>query len=168
MSQAKSVNSTTMPGGDPGHLLSLARQNANRVVALQALRRFRREAREEIGRLIAFLDDSDPYVMSELEDDDDLEEVGDSEPSLGSFDRVTDQEKSWRAMGAADLDAEMDTSDDEPSLGSLDHDHHPNQEQWAAGDWRDLEKDDTESGIADYEGLLEQVGSQDWQGRGMV
>jgi hypothetical protein len=40
----------------------------------------RREARAEINRLIDLLDRSDSYVMNELEDDDDREEVGDAEP----------------------------------------------------------------------------------------
>jgi hypothetical protein len=145
-----------------------AQQDAARIQSIQTLCRMRREARHEIARLIQFLDASDDYVMTELEADDDREEVGDTEPSLGSFDRMTNQEKSWRAMGAADLDAELDTADDEPALGSLDHDHHPNQEQWAAGDRRDLEEDGAESGIGDIDGLLEQVGTQDWQRGGMV
>jgi hypothetical protein len=141
----------------------LAQQEVVRVQSVQTLCQLRREARDEISRLIQFLDASDEYVMTELEEEAGLEEGGDSEPSLGSFDRMTNQEKSWRAMGAADLDAELDTADEEPALGSLDPDHHPNQERWAAGDRRDLEKDDTESGIGDIDGLLEQVGPQDWQ-----
>jgi hypothetical protein len=146
----------------------LVQQEAARIQSIQTLCRMRREARHEIARLIQFLDASDGYVMTELEDDDDREPVADEEPSLGSFDRVTNQEKSWRAMSAADLDAELDTSDDESALGSLDHDHHPNQEQWAACGRRDLEQDDTESGIGDIDGLLEQVGTHDWQRGGMV
>ncbi|WP_409187595.1 hypothetical protein [Bradyrhizobium sp. RDM4] len=48
----------------------------------------------EIDRLIAFLDQSDPYA-TELEDA--CEDEGaavDEEPSLGSFDRMTDQSRS--------------------------------------------------------------------------
>ena len=67
----------------------------------------------------------------------------------------------WAARGVTVL--EHDTSDYEPSLGSLDHDHHPNQENWAMGDRRDLELDGAESGIGDIDGLLEQVGPRDWQ-----
>lgn len=127
-------------------------------------------ASAEIVRLIAFLDASDPYVLTELEDDDDREEVGDGEPSLGSFDRVTNQEKSWRGNGVADVDAELDAADEEPALGSIDC-HSPeqrSQEHWAAGGRRDLELDDAESGIGDIDGVLEQVGTQDWQRGGMV
>ena len=50
----------------------------------------------------------------------------------------------------------------EPALGSLYQ--HDNQEQWAAGGRRDLEQDQAESGIADLDGLLEQVGCGGWQG----
>ena len=53
-----------------------------------ALLNARREARHLIKRLIDFLNQNDPYVMTELEDEADLEDVGDSEPSLGSFDRI--------------------------------------------------------------------------------
>jgi hypothetical protein len=56
---------------------------------------------------------------------------------------------------------------DKPSLGSV-GDVHFNQERWAAGGRRDLEKDDGESGIADQDGLDEQVPFRDWQGVGMV
>ncbi len=149
----------------------LADQEQERRGNISKLLRLRKEASAEIHRLIAFLDASDPYVTTELEDDDDREEVGDNEPSLGSFDRLTDQEKSWRQGGlweVPEIDAELDTSDDEPSLGSLDPDHQPNQELWAVGDRRDLEQDDAESGIGDYDGLLEQVGSQGWQHEGMI
>jgi hypothetical protein len=49
----------------------------------------------------------------------------------------------------------------EASLGSLDA--KDDQTAWAAGGRRDLELDPAESGIADFDGLGEQVGSQDWQ-----
>jgi len=55
----------------------------------------------------------------------------------------------------------------EPSLGSS-GDLHLNQERWAAGSRRDLEQDDAESGIADQDGLDEQVPFRDWQGVGMA
>jgi hypothetical protein len=66
---------------------------------------------------------------------------------------------------------EDDPSEDdglrEPSLGSV-GDVHFDQGRWAAGDRRDLELDDIESGIADQDGLDEQVPFRDWQGVGMV
>jgi hypothetical protein len=55
----------------------------------------------------------------------------------------------------------------EPSLGSV-GDVHFDQERWACGNRRDLEQDDGESGIADQDGLDEQVPFRDWQNVGMV
>ena len=84
---------------------------------------------------------------------------------------MTDQDKAWRQQSLwafPAIDAEQDDTDAEPSLGSL-GDHHADQEQWAAGDRRDLEQDPSESGIGDHDGLLEQIGANDWQqGDGMM
>lgn len=127
----------------------------------RAIGRLRKEARDEIDRLIRFLDESDNHMELEPEDEADDADAG---PSLGSFDRMTDQSKAWRTQSVWSLpavDAEQDTADDEPAFGSLDQ--HDNQERWAAGDRRDAEQDPAESGIGDLDGLLEQVGSQDWQ-----
>jgi hypothetical protein len=174
----------------------LARQEAARTNNIQTLCRLRREARDEIARLIRFLDDSDEYVMTELEDDGDLEEVGDSEPLLGSFDRMLNQEKSYRQVPGEDIpgiDAELDEADREPSLGSCEN--HPSappivigqfgpvcvgsavrrysaqgdQTSWGTEGSRDDREDDAgdnpehdeaESGIADEDGLGEQLGYQ--------
>ncbi|MCS3503757.1 hypothetical protein M2189_006726 [Bradyrhizobium japonicum] len=141
---------------------NLLAQQRTRGETIATLQKLRREARNEIARLIQFLDQSDPYVMTELEDDDEREPE-EAEPSLGSLDRTLDQVR-W-AMSACD-DAEQDNADAEPSLGSLDHNH--TQERWAAGGCRDLELDGAESGIGDLDGLLEQVGTQDWQHGGML
>ncbi|MEH2561630.1 hypothetical protein [Bradyrhizobium sp. AZCC 2289] len=103
----------------------------------KAIGRLRKEARDEIDRLIRFLDDTDNHMELEPDDEGDDSEMEDDDPA-------------------------EDDELREPSLGSL-GDHHPNQERWAAGSRRDLEQDDAESGIADYDGLLEQVGTQDWQ-----
>ncbi|UQD96127.1 hypothetical protein [Bradyrhizobium japonicum] len=123
----------------------LARQERRRQTALRRLAKLRAKASAEIVRLIAFLDASDTYVMSELEDQVDDGPIDDTElePSVGPD------------------DLELDASDLEPSLGSLDHNH--GQERWAAGSRQDLELDGAESGIGDLDGLLEQVGTQDWQ-----
>ncbi|MCG2665872.1 hypothetical protein ACFPFP_02875 [Bradyrhizobium sp. GCM10023182] len=105
----------------------------------QAIGRLRKEARDEIDRLIRFLDSTENHMElepedegddSELEDDDPAEDDGLAEPSLGSVD---------------------------PSMAGGDQTH------WAAGGRRDLESDPAESGIGDHDGLLEQVGWQDWQ-----
>jgi hypothetical protein len=131
--------------------------------AFQAIGRLRKEARDEIDRLVRFLDETDNHM--ELEDVDQDGEGEDAEPSLGSFDRMTDQDKAWRQYSLwafPAVDAEQDDADAEPSLGSM-GEQHLNQEVWAKGDRRDLEVDDGDSGIGDRDGLLEQVGTQDWQ-----
>src|SRR5689334_12991830 len=112
----------------------LAVQRRTRGASLQTLAKLRREAAAEIERLIAFLDASDPYVASELEDDisADLEDEGESEPSLGSIERHrscygadgrdwSGDQTAWAAGGTQDLEDEHDgaepSEDDEPSLG---------------------------------------------------
>ncbi|MCC8976468.1 hypothetical protein [Bradyrhizobium brasilense] len=149
----------------------------------QAIGRLRKEARDEVDRLLQFLDKTDDYVSRELEDDScENEEGGDIEPSLGSLDRAANQER-WsngaHSWGPSDIDRELDRSDDEPSLGAIER--HPyclgwpdgsnptgDQTHWAAGCRRDLEKDPAESGIGDRDGLLEQVGTEAWQHGGMA
>jgi hypothetical protein len=104
----------------------------------QAIGRLRNEARDEIDRLIRFLDDTENHMEREPEDEgEDGAEMEDDDPA-------------------------EDDGLREPSLGSV-GDHHVDQTRWAAGDRRDLELDSAESGIGDYDGLAEQIGSQDWQ-----
>ena len=144
----------------------LVRQEAARIQSIQALHRMRREARDEISRLIRFLDESDEYVMTELEDDisADLEDGGDNEPSLGFLDSALNQERI--AQGALADHRELDKADDEPSLGSIEDSH--SQIAWATGTRDDREDDagdspehdPAESGIADEDGLREQLGRQ--------
>ncbi|MCF2523900.1 hypothetical protein [Bradyrhizobium sp. G127] len=81
----------------PAHL---AIQMQERQSALKTIARLRRQARDEIDRLIRFLDESDL--------DPDLEDTGDDEPSIG-FCYEADLELD-------DCDAE-DNGDREPSLG---------------------------------------------------
>jgi hypothetical protein len=74
--------------------------------AFQAIGRLRKEARDEIDRLIRFLDKTDDYVSRELEDSiddnphdeetDDNEDADPAEPSLGSVGETKSQS---RAMG---------------------------------------------------------------------
>lgn len=109
----------------------LAMQERLRDTALHDLARLRKEARAEIDRLIQFLDRSDTYVMTEVEEDDEREpEI--AEPCLGSLDRAQDQTE-W-AAGCTD---------------DTEHEH----------DGREPE----DTGIGDRDGLLEQVGWNDWQ-----
>lgn len=96
-------------------LAGLGIQQRERARALSDLARLRKEARAEIHRLITFLDQSDPYVMTELEDavDDgpcdtdelevsegDEEDGGDNEPSLGSLDHYHSQESDGLRVAA--------------------------------------------------------------------
>jgi hypothetical protein len=76
-------------------------------------RDFVSRARSLVTTLIDVLDAIDPDP--ELEDDV-RENVGDDEPSLGSFDRMTDQSKSWRTQtiwAFPAVDAELDDADRE-------------------------------------------------------
>ena len=80
----------------------------------QALGRVRRAARDEIERLIAWLDstidaDEDSAVDDDPCDDHELE------PSLGSFDRMSNQIKAWLGGVTCDVDVELDKCDDEES-----------------------------------------------------
>src|ERR1700676_1098948 len=115
--------------------------------AFQAIGRLRKEARDEIDRLIRFLDKTDDYVSRELEDS-----IDDNPHDEETDDNGEDNE---------------DADPAEPSLGSV-GDVHFDQTRWAVGDRRDLELDDAESGIADQDGLDEQVPFRDWQNVGMV
>ncbi|WP_256807783.1 hypothetical protein [Bradyrhizobium sp. Bra64] len=152
----------------------LAAQQRAREKALLRLARLRKKAMAEIERLISFLDQSDPYVMTEAEPDDDEPSLGfqeafpgrgaggagdDRELDLGTFDRLINQEPAARRF---DQGEELDTADAEPSLGSCNGwgGDPVSQERWACGSQSDREDDPTESGIADHDGLLEQVGSQ--------
>lgn len=86
---------------------------------------FVRESQELIQTLIDFLDELEPdpdleptlgYMTGPAEVDEcEIEE--DPEPSLGSLDRVVNQEKSYKQAWAHGTDYELDCSDNEPSLG---------------------------------------------------
>jgi hypothetical protein len=129
----------------------------------KAIGRLRKAARDEIDRLIRFLDDTENH-MSRTDDD---------EPSLGW---TNSGPFAPQCGGADDLEADSAELEDgepaeddglrEPSLGSI-GDVHFDQRRWSLGDRRDLERDEGESGIADLEGLFEQIGTQGWGG-GMV
>ena len=82
----------------------------------QAIGRLRKEARDEIDRLIRFLDDTENHMAIDCEPEEDGEGE-DAEPSLGSFDRMIDQSKSWGAQfiwSFSDaIDGEQDDCDSE-------------------------------------------------------
>jgi len=118
--------------------------------AFQAIGRLRKDARDEIDRLIGFLDKTDDYVSRELED-----QVDDSPCDDNELDGPENGE-----------DEESDPP--EPSLGSIGDTQHYDQERWATGSRTDLELDDCDdedsdppeeseaSGIGDHDGLQEQ------------
>jgi hypothetical protein len=136
--------------------------------AFQAIGRLRKEARDEIDRLIRFLDDTDNHMEREPDGD----ELDFSYPHTGPRTLVTTSgpELTNRAHSEDDEDDDADEDSDpaEPALGSLDG--QADQTRWAAGGRRDLELDGAETGIGDLDGLLEQVGCGGWQGdrTGMV
>lgn len=122
--------------------------------AFQAIGRLRKDARDEIDRLIQFLDKTDNYVSRELEDSvDDNPQHDDSElePSLCG---VTAETK--RAEGVDD-DLEGDdtpsgrSAELEPSLGSIGVNEWSNQTRWAGGSSKDLE-DEHDGAEDDHEG----------------
>jgi hypothetical protein len=155
---------TNQPSPTPGSLYLATDVTPEQL--FRAIGRLRKEARDEIDRLVRFLDDTENHMALEPEDEADDSEL---EPSLGFFDRVVDQSKAWQQRGefCSGDDAEQDEADAEPSLGSVGNMHF-NQETWAARKPNDRELDDAESGIGDQDGLDEQVPFRDWQRAGMV
>lgn len=129
---------------------NLRSQERKRQKTLKTLAVLRKEAADEITRLIAFLDSTDPYASTELEaavddgpcDDDELE------PSLTG---VSGDDMRRFAVGHQhQFDHEGDDSDDEPSLAAPEN--HPSrwgygvsyeasQESWARGRCDELEGD---------------------------
>ncbi len=81
--------------------------------------------------------------------------------NLGAFGHI-DQTVAWRSRDGyyGGEDRELDNADREPSLGSL---GGVDQTAWASGGARDVEDDPAESGIGDWEGLMEQCPSW-WHG----
>jgi hypothetical protein len=112
----------------------------------QALGRVRRAARDEIERLIEWLDSTIDCDQDAAVDDASCDGDADMEPSLGSFDRMSDQIRAWSTRGfSAEIDTELDTTDAEPALGSVAaFDAGESQEGWADGnrDDREIECDD--------------------------
>jgi hypothetical protein len=107
----------------------------------QTLGRVRRDVRDEVERLIEWLDSTIDCDEDEAADDRPCDGDTDAEPSLGSFDRMSDQVKAWQATAFcnADVDCELDRCDNEPSLGSV-NTHHC-QTKWTEGNADDREGD---------------------------
>lgn len=107
----------------------------------QALGRVRRAARNEIERLIEWLDSTIDCDEDAAVDDGPCDDDPDSEPSLGSFDRMSDQIKAWDNRHMGDVDCEVDRADHEPALAAPELHPMESQEQWAAGNSDDREGD---------------------------
>ena len=128
------------PLGSPGEFQDslFLKTDVSPEEVFQAIGRLRKEARDEINRLIGFLDKTDDYVSRELEDDgtdgeqdDEPEDGADDEPSLGSSGHGNSGAISYTSVPISDgfqmiYDCEGDEhdgrepqEDDEPSLGSL-------------------------------------------------
>jgi hypothetical protein len=90
----------------------------------QALGSVRRAARDEIERLFAWLDSTNDVDEDRATDDEPCD-GDDFEPSLGSFDRMSDQIKAWQSTGYAGVDCELDKCDDEQSDEPEDGDSEP-------------------------------------------
>ena len=116
----------------------LTLQERERAKTHRRIQKLRQQASGEIDRLIAFLDASDPYVQTELEDASE-DEAAQCE---GEGDACEDEGADVENVG-------------EPSLGSVGA--NGDQELWAIGGRRDLEQED-DTGIADLDGLIEQSG----------
>jgi hypothetical protein len=109
----------------------------------QLLGRVRRAARDEIERLIQWLDSTIDCDQDASVDDDPCDGDPDVEPSLGSFDSMSNQIKAWQTTGFenADVDAELDICDREPSSAAPNPATWASQEDWAEGNHDDCEGD---------------------------
>ena len=117
----------------------------------RAIGRLRKEARDEIDRLIRFLDSTENHMAIDCEPEEEGDDAED-EPSLGFLEPVTIggdwlgrspwQSRSFNQdhpQGSNVADPEGDDCDDEPSLGSLDRQEWGDQERWACSGMRDME-----------------------------
>jgi hypothetical protein len=114
MAQVDSENSIAMPAGGADALFR--RTDISPETFFAALGRARRAAADEIERLIQWLD-STIDVDEDSAVDDDPCDGDDNEPSLGSFDRLSNQLHAWKpttAYGSGyDVDCERDDCDRE-------------------------------------------------------
>jgi len=112
---------------------NLATQERKRIKSLQRLSRLRREAIDQIDRLIAFLDQTDEYVQNEREENGDEVDAGYPESGCKAFIACHDDEE----------ESDHDEEDDPEEMSEM-------------------------SGIGDMDGILEQIGQQDWQPAGVL
>ena len=157
MAQADSTDTTNPPATEkPQESLYLPTDISPEEV-FQAIGRLRKEARDEIDRLIRFLDSTENHMEREPNGDELDTSYPESGPRVLVGTSCEDDE---------DSDTDEDSDPGEPCLGSLDG--KTDQTAWAAGGRADLELDGAESGIGDLDGLLEQIGNQGWQVGGVV
>ena len=99
------------PRAEPADAL-YRRANISPDQFFQALGRVRREVRDEIERLIDWLDATTDTNQDAMVDDAPIDGDPDAEPSMGSFDRMSDQIKAWQTRPVNfDVDAELDPAD---------------------------------------------------------
>ena len=99
-----------MPESDGGALFR--RTDISPEQFFQTLGRARKAAADEIERLIQWLDSTIDVDEDASIDDEPCDGEGDSEPSLGSFDRLSNQLHGWKSQGWG-VDCELDRCDDE-------------------------------------------------------
>ncbi len=126
--------------------------------------KLRKDARDQIDRLIQFLDATHNPHGAGAERRRARLLISAHRLAHGSLDTGPELTEP-RTLTLRD-DEEDDASEDddlaEPALGSLDG--RDDQTRWAARGGKDLERYGAESGIGDLDGLLEQVGCGGWQG----
>ena len=132
----------------------------------RAIGKLRKDARDEINRLIMFLDETDDYVSRELEDEVDAGPCDDRElePSLCGV--TADGLKLKGEMSGDDLEGDDTPGDRRRTNRRLEVCVHlwrlQQSGRMGKGHRRDLEEDPAETGIGDRDGLNEQIGQRDW------
>ena len=118
MTKADSVHSTpraNSPISQPAHSAGALyrRTDISPEQFFQALGKARKAARHKIERLINWLDSTIDVDEDFAVDDGGCDEDTDAEPSLGSFDRLSNHLHAWEHRGWGDVDLEQDDADRE-------------------------------------------------------
>jgi hypothetical protein len=144
MTQVDSESSTAAPAEAQGALYFPTDTTPEEL--FQAIGRLRKEARDEINRLIQFLDKTDDYVSRELEEA--VDDVGCDDQELEPSLATTKREDAFGTPEPGPI------CEDEPSLGSVDV---INQDRWSIGNTDDREGD---PGCDDREDVCEDEGAE--------
>ena len=122
MAQADSDNSTPTPAAERPRESTYLPIDMTPEEIFRAIGKLRKDARDEIDRLLTFLDETENHMCIDDEDGGDDEPDTHDEPSLG-FLHMNDQTRICEGLGG-DREDEHDgrepQEDDEPSLGTLD------------------------------------------------